>query len=160
MKKTIATFVLGGFITAGAFGLAYELPISSAAEKTTPAMMQMDPNATADMMKQCTEMMKNPEMQKMMQSVMPGADSKAADPKAVEDMTKQCTEMMKNPEMHKMMQTMMLEGDSTAADPKATAAMMKQCAEMMKNPEMQTMMNSAQTNPSPADETNHSAHHQ
>ncbi|KYZ74909.1 hypothetical protein AXX12_15110 [Anaerosporomusa subterranea] len=123
MKKTIATFVLGGFITAGAFGLAYGLPITSAAEKTAPAMIQMDPKATADMMKQCTEMMKNPEMQKMMQTMMP-------------------------------------EGDSKAADPKATADMMKQCAEMMKNPEMQTMMNPAQTNSSPAEETNHLSHHQ
>lgn len=34
MKKTIAAFLLGGLLTAGAFGLAYELPVISAAEKT------------------------------------------------------------------------------------------------------------------------------
>ena len=99
MKKKIAAFILGGVITAGAFGLSYGFPITSAAEKTTTA------NPAEGMVQQCTETMKNPDTQNMMKSMMP--DSKAtADPKAVEDMTKQCTELMKNPEMQTMMNSM------------------------------------------------------
>ena len=37
MKKTIAAFLLGGLLTAGAFGLVYSLPITSAAEKAAQA---------------------------------------------------------------------------------------------------------------------------
>lgn len=93
MKKTIIAFVLGGVITAGAFGISYGLPITSAAEKTTPD------KPAAEMTQQCTEMMKSPDMQNMMKSMMP--DSKTLDPKVAEEMKLQCTEMMKNPDMQK-----------------------------------------------------------
>ena len=93
MKKTIAAFILGGVITAGGFGFSYGLPITSAAEKTTPA------KPAEEMTQQCTEMMKSPDMQNMMKSMMP--DSKATDPKAAEEMKLQCKEMMKDPEIQK-----------------------------------------------------------
>lgn len=101
MKKAIAAFILGGVITAGALGISYGLPITSAAERTEPAK-------PAEQTEQCTELMKNPDMQNTMKSMM--SDDKAAmDPRKVEEMTKQCTgmmknsDMMKNPGMHSMM---------------------------------------------------------
>lgn len=101
MKKTIAAFILGGVITAGAIGISYGLPITSAAAKTEPAK----PAAQTE---QCTETMKNPDMQNMMKSMMPD-DKAAMDPQKVEEMTKQCTDMMKDSDMMKNtdMQTMM-----------------------------------------------------
>lgn len=98
MKKTIAAFILGGLITAGAYGLAYGLPITSAAEKAAPEKMP----------DQCTEMMSNPDAQNMMNSMMPA--DKAADPKAAEDMAKQCTDMMKDPNMQNMMKSIHSDG--------------------------------------------------
>jgi len=40
MKKAIAAFLLGSLLTAGAFGIVYSLPITSAAEK--PAQTHCD----------------------------------------------------------------------------------------------------------------------
>lgn len=97
MKKTIAAFVLGGVITAGAFSLSYALPITSAAEKNAPA------KSTEEMADQCTEMMRNPEKMNMMKSMMPG--SKTADSNTA-DIPEQCTQMMKDPSMQKMMDSM------------------------------------------------------
>jgi hypothetical protein len=56
MKKTIATFVLGGLLTAGAFSLVYELPISGAAEKVAPGIVrELDQKATGETPAPCNE---------------------------------------------------------------------------------------------------------
>ncbi|KYZ74897.1 hypothetical protein AXX12_15050 [Anaerosporomusa subterranea] len=73
MKKTIATFVLGGLLTAGAFGLVYELPITSAAEKVAPGMTrEVGPKAAGETSTQCIE------------TTTPDGKSKTVDPKTVE----------------------------------------------------------------------------
>lgn len=97
-NNKMAGFVIGGLMTAAVLGATFfGGGVSSAAEKTEPAsgngMMQAgkmnnEMKHNPDMAKQCCEMMKNHDMQKMTQSP---------------DMADQCGEMMKNPDMQKMM---------------------------------------------------------
>lgn len=101
-NNKISGLVVGGLMTAAVFGATFfGGGISSAAEKTEPAAgksmmkageMNTEMKQHPEMAKQCCEMIKKPEMQKMMQS---------------SDMAEQCGEMIKNTDMQKMMPEMM-----------------------------------------------------
>ncbi|MBC8014685.1 MAG: hypothetical protein H7X79_02950 [Sporomusaceae bacterium] len=83
MKKKMTGWIIGGLLGVSVLGVAFDTPVSSAAEKNTPAMhgMMMDKGHmdnmdmhkmmnTPEMQKKCIEMMKSPEMQTMMKQML------------------------------------------------------------------------------------------